>query len=366
MRREFPKLYAVSSNGKIKEWEIWVEEENDIVNIVNQHGYEDGKKQLLKKQIDSGKNIGKANETSIFEQACSEAESKWNSKIDSKYITSRPSKTNKSEIILPMLALSFSKRSHNIKFPCFVQPKYNGVRCLALKTGNDVVYQSRRGKLFETLTHFDDIIKQIPEDIRLDGEVYVHNEPFQNIVSWVKKDRGEETKKLEYWVYDIAVENMTFSERYKKLESLFSEILRSPIQLVPTYVCENIKQVKEFHDEFVKLGYEGVMIRNSHGMYKFDHRSQDLQKYKEFIDEEFEITGGKSGTGLYEGCVVFECKTPENKTFECVPKGTLEYKRELFKNLSNLVGKQLTVRYFEKSLDNIPIFPVGVAIRDYE
>jgi len=38
----------------------------------------------------------------------------------------------------------------------------------------------------------------------------------------------------------------------------------------------------------------------------------------------------------------------------------------MLKNLDDLIGKKLTVRYQEKSEDGIPIFPVGIVVRDYE
>jgi len=48
------------------------------------------------------------------------------------------------------------------------------------------------------------------------------------------------------------------------------------------------------------------------------------------------------------------------------PRGTVERRQEMFDGLHRLIGKLLTVRYQELSEDGIPIFPVGVAVRDYE
>jgi hypothetical protein len=41
----------------------------------------------------------------------------------------------------------------------------------------------------------------------------------------------------------------------------------------------------------------------------------------------------------------------------------MEYKRELWNDRDKYLNEWLTVRYFEKSKDGIPIFPVGVSIR---
>ena len=42
---------------------------------------------------------------------------------------------------------------------------------------------------------------------------------------------------------------------------------------------------------FVSDGYEGIIIRNLEGGYKKKHRSKDLQKWKFFEDDEYEIVG---------------------------------------------------------------------------
>jgi hypothetical protein len=97
------------------------------------------------------------------------------------------------------------------------------------------------------------------------------------------------------------------------------------------------------------------------------HRSKDLQKYKDFMDSEFEIVGGKLATGLEEGCIVFRVKTEDGKEFEVKPKGTREMRREWARDMDNIVGKMLTVRYPLLSEDGIPCSgAVGIAIRDYE
>jgi DNA ligase-1 len=114
------------------------------------------------------------------------------------------------------------------------------------------------------------------------------------------------------------------------------------------------------------LKREGIIIRNVDGKYIFDHRSKDLQKYKTFEDKEFTIVGGYGGEGLEEGCVVFVYDLGNGKTFNVRPRGSRDLRRDWMKDLKNILGKELTVRYQELSEDKVPIFPVGIAIRDYE
>lgn len=368
MDREFPQLYALASTGKVKTWAVSVHEADGGAIIRKRHGYIDGKIQSNDKLISVGKNIGKANETSPWEQAVSEAQSSWTRQVDRKYITEIPTEDNQSDIILPMLAQDFHKRKHNITYPCYAQPKMNGVRCLAHRVSEEeMIYLTRGGKRWETLDHLTpSIVTFLRVGEILDGEIYHPDWTFQEIVRNVKKLR-DTSRELQFWIYDLADQEKTFTQRLEWL----NENIPVPdpnLVLVPTEEIQSEDDVKTIHDKFIIEGnFEGAIVRNANGLYRFDHRSADLQKYKEFVDEEFFIVGGVSGTGLEEGCVVFECLTKDDKVFRVRPRGTREIRREWLDDIERLVGKPLTVRYKELSEDGIPIpSPVGIAIRDYE
>ena len=85
-----------------------------------------------------------------------------------------------------------------------------------------------------------------------------------------------------------------------------------------------------------------------------------------FEDDEFEIVGFKEGVGNDKGTIVFKCITKEGVSFDCRPRGTVEYRKELFDDGENLIGKPLTVRYQGYGSQGAPRFGVGISIRDYE
>lgn len=367
-----PTLYSVSSTGKVKEWTVSVEGNPDgSATIIRNHGYHGEKIQRIEKVISNGKNIGKSNETTPYQQAVSEALSLRQKRIDLGFTEVIPNLDTYVETELPMLAQPFEKRKHNIKYPAYVQPKLNGVRCLAKKVSNDkIVYISRKGKEYTTLEHLTpDLLKRMSVGQILDGEIYVHGMTFQNIVRLVKKFRPESTE-LEYHIYDIAeAGNVKFTDRHVELNMILAGTqlnYKGRLVKVETISVNDEKSVYDMHNIFVSRGYEGVIIRNRDGYYKFDNRSSDLQKYKQFEDAEFEIVGGEEGTGLHEGCVIFRVKNKNNQFFNVYPRGSLEMRKEMYKNIKNYVGKMLTVRYQELSEDGIPIFPVGIEVRDYE
>ena len=329
---------------------------------------------MNEKTITAGKNIGKKNETTPEQQAASEARSTWDKKKTGGYAESLddahvPGVADAAavaahEAILPMLAHDYHKRGKDIKFPCFVQPKLDGVRCI-FKNG---VLTSRQGKVFPNMDHITQDLKDV--DLVLDGELYSNTLNFQQFVGLVRKKKHNDAEKqllrqVKFHVYDC-VNDKPFSERNESINNLFSKRLYAFSEPLLTEECKSKEDLKKFHDKYVAEGKEGLIIRNKDGLYQLAARSKDLQKYKEFEDAEFKVTGFTDGEGLEKGLVIWVCETSAGKSFHVRPRGTHEARAEIFNEAKDYVGKSLTVRYQELTEEGIPRFPVGVAFRDYE
>lgn len=373
-KSKFPTLYKKSSTGKISEWEILVKDEPGRASIHIIHGYIDGKKQHDTKIVTKGKNIGKANETSPYEQAFSEAESKWKKQLDKGYVDSLD---KVDEIVyLPMLAHSYEKRGKDIEFPCGAQRKYDGIRCLAEVKEGEVVLLSRKGKRFPHMENlFEDILtvsEKTTERTILDGELYSDALSFQRVVGLVKKETltpedVEDMKKIHYRLYDCILPespDAVFTLRYRTLVEIATGL--ENLRIAETYQVTTKEEVKALLEQFLKEGYEGIILRNNSGIYGVNKRSKDLQKYKLFEDAEYEITGFEEGEGRAAGTVIWVCKTEKNQEFRVRPRGTEEERRTWYNEGEAHIGKKLTVRYQELTDDGIPRFPVGIALRDYE
>ena len=353
----------------LRRWEIWVEfdEKTGIAEIVTQHGVHGGELQIARVKVKQGKNQGRANATTVLEQAHAEAESKWKKQRDKGYLKHgeqpRP-------IPRPMLALEY-KQFPVVNSWVYVQPKLDGVRALAKHGDSGVELFSRQGKVFEHLDHIVSDLNSIRKkykDLILDGELYVHGVGFQNIISWVKR-KQENTLKIQYHVYDIYSDQIDSEygiERQNMLRELFNSHDFRHLRLVVTETAKTESGVARLAKKYVNEGYEGAMVRVPDTAYTPDKRSKNLLKFKNFISEEFEIIDVKDGVGKEEKKAVFVCKTKDDKQFQCRPRGNDELRTEYFVNREKLVGQMLTVRFFEWTEDGVPRFPVGVAIRDYE
>jgi DNA ligase-1 len=385
---KLPTLYGKSTNGKIKEWSISVlRMGDDTCYLETLHGYEGGKKQLDQRFVEEGKNIGRANETSPFEQACSEAKSAHSRKKDSGYVEDKDNIPHEaSGSFLPMLAHRYDKHSSKIEFPCWIQPKLDGVRMIARKEDGMVTMWSRKGKAIDIPDKINaQLCEMLADGQCTDGELYVHGWTFQRIISAVKKKR-DDTDLLEYHIYDSPDPVLTFEHRiphyggryhsdllhYGSASTEFPthcqswQIIGDRIKLVKTYSANSKEEFDLYESKIVKDGYEGMMARNQNSLYKYKNRSYDLQKVKRFVDGEYRIIGGKDGAGRESGLIIFRCATDGGLEFDVRPRGTHEERGKMFKNLENYLDKYLTVRYQELTDDGRPRFPVGIAVRDYE
>jgi DNA ligase-1 len=366
--KEFPTLKKVNSRGKTQEWKIWVEQDGLDYVMVTQHGQEGGKTQETGVVVSEGKNLGKANETSPREQAILEAESKWRKQQDKAY--SLEAKIE-NKLLLPMLAKSFDKDGHKIVYPCLVQPKLDGQRCLAHLKGGKVELLSRRGKTIDVIPHINNFLLPIllsnPTYV-FDGELYLHKKNFQELISLVKRDDAKEgSETVEYHIYDLFDHNrpeLTYISRRKIYENLLGEATH--IKVVDEWVIESSDEVMEYHSKITGMGYEGAILRNMNGLYKQDKRSEDLQKVKSFLEEEFECVGADEGKGKFEGMAIFRLKTKEGKEFSAMPLGTEHERRKMWKERNKYVGEQATIKFFEYSKDGVPRFPILKIFRTYE
>lgn len=362
-------LYKTSSTGAELMWRISTQQSNvKGWQVLTEHGQVDGAKQISCFDVLEGKNIGKANETTPEEQADSEARSKYNKQLDKGYSLERG---GASKEYRPMLAHSYDDHKKKVTFPCYIQPKLDGMRCIAIREGDNITLMSRGNKQIDNMDHIKaELLKFMEDGQALDGELFNKDFTFQKTMSLIKrKQPGSEL--VEYHIYD-SITSEDFKTRFLGNSWLINlpvmEDQFKSIKWVMTYNCESHEEITEKHNKFVNFGYEGAIVRHSGCKYKEGGRSNQLLKVKAFFDSEFEIVdvvpSDRSPTHGNFVCLIPGTTT----TFTATPEGTHEMKEQYLRDRDSLIGKQLTVRYFEMTTSDVPVprFPIGVAVRDYE
>ena len=403
---EFPKLILdikyrrkSSSNNSKKVWQIKtkIDPELNKITLITESGELGGHLKSNQKILSNIKLSSKKGITSLEKYAEEQAKKLFNNKKREGYIEYNNNNNNNNEneinnaetpkkieeenensinkkitirTYYPMLAHRYNEKKGDIKFPCFVQPKLDGVRCVVV--GNKLY--SRNGNRFPVLPHIENELKLYNKNnLILDGELFTDDINFEKIVGLVKKyKKSEEDEKNSLKIYlnvfDYIDSKLPFNKRLINLNQFFEKNKNMKyIKQVKTEECPQEKNIEEFLEKYTKEKYEGLIIRNKSGLYEENTRSVHLQKLKKFIDEEFEIIDYTTpDQGKEVGCVIWICKTKEGKQFSVRPSGNYQERKKLYREAKKYIGKMLTVRYQELTNGHVPRFPVGVTIRDYE
>lgn len=345
-------LYQRTKTGAINSWKAW----NEGSKIFTEYGQIGGKLQTTIGTDCISTNVGRSNERNPLEQAIFEVDAMYKNQLRLKYSETIEEASNIR--IQVMLAQDAHKAKLPPKFD--VQRKFDGGRTFTINGDRELI--SRGNKKYNVQHITNELKAMFPNDIMTDGELYLHGVPLQTIMSLIKKPQIK-SKDIEYHIYDIPL-NKSWNERKEILNSFKSS---GHIKIVETYKVNSEEELIDLHNKFVEEGFEGAIVRlnNPNIGYEFGKRSSLLLKYKMFEDSEFKIVGINIGEGKMLECPIFVCKNDINdKTFNVVPKGTMEARKEMLDN-SN-IGKLLTVRFLGRSEDGIPKIATGIVIRPEE
>jgi DNA ligase-1 len=355
-------LYKRDSNKKIREYNIeWTGHGVSQPGYRTVAGIQGGKMVTSEWKYTEGKNIGKINETTPSEQAEKEAVAKWEKKEEKEYFEYE-SEVDSYDKFKPMLAHDYTKRPQDFGYS---QPKLDGIRCIATKDG----LFTRAGKEIATCGHIEhDLIEFFKEepDIILDGELYNHElkADFNKITSLVRKVKPtpEEAlechEKVQYHIYDCYDKNNTdqnFDFRCFFIDE--DQPDEASLRFVETTWCGSQEELDKKYSEYTEAGYEGQMVRND-TPYE-NKRSKNLLKRKEFITEEFNVVEVLEGQGNWAGYAKhFELELGDGRNFKSGVRGNQETLKALLEQEDKPTW--VTCRYFEKTPDGIPRFPVVI------
>ena len=195
-------------------------------------------------------------------------------------------------------------RSFKSKAEFYEAPKYNGVRVLFERVGNDLLFLSRNGHPYMKLHEiFYDI--EIPERVQFDGELTSklgkdHASGVARTVNQFKMPVEELRKLLTINIWDvpsIGEESLVYRQSYldDALDWAQFRIERAPHRLVRTKdEKEFFKHVWDRTDYWISKGFEGVVIKDPYGEYE-QGRSNDWIKLKRFHTVDLKVNGIEIG-----------------------------------------------------------------------
>lgn len=296
------------------------------------------------------------------------------------------------------------------QYPCLGQPKLNGLRCYivwgkwATKQGlfeevyEGVIALSQEGCRYyvpNVTNSFDkkDFCAEGSDDPTLyfDGELYVYGEPLNIIKSRVPIEINGRISKpslpsepVNFYCFDIADEDVEYNvrqlTRVSKLRTLANDLygyddvnhvvhinkeFHKHVMFVGDSVIKNTEEAQLFTDACIAAGFEGAVFRTFDNIYEYGKRPKSIIKVKRFDDAEFtvvDIIARDKGRGC-----MFVCKNDINDAiFESTPMGSYEKQERELANKEKLIGKQVTIKFYERSgVKKCPFHSNVLDKRDY-
>lgn len=284
----------------------------------------------------------------------------------------------------PMLAGKCEYTS-TLKFPVFVTPKLDGIRCLTV--GDRVL---SRKFLPIPNHHIRSVLKGIP--CVLDGELMLENSTFSEITSSVMSEDGKPD--FVYYIFDHVKEDDVLNVRKPYLRRMVDlaelDLDKYPHKLVIPEEVKDESSLQAVEEKYISQGYEGVMIRSPYGPYKQGRSTENegyLLKLKRFEDDEAVVIGfeellrnkntaekdafgrtkrsqakdGLHAAGTLGALIV------EHPTFGQFSIGTgfdSQQRKDIWKYRDTFTGKLIKFKYQKAGMKDKPRFPVWLGFRN--
>lgn len=258
----------------------------------------------------------------------------------------------------------------------FASRKLDGCRAIAVVDADGAVtFLSRAGNEFKTLQIAADAIKAAGfKNVILDGEICLikadGSDDFQGIMKEIKR-KDHTIKNPKYKIFDILTpeefysktSEATFSERAERLKAYPLDKYNWVIEVLPQTLITSQDHFEEIRKNASDSGWEGSIIRKD-TIYE-GKRSKNVLKVKNWYDAEYmvediivgdfrmideDIETGKKSEVTEETVTALVIR---HKGFIVrVGSGlSVKQRRDWYNNPSMIVGKQITVKYFEESVN---------------
>jgi DNA ligase-1 len=251
----------------------------------------------------------------------------------------------------------------------YVSRKLDGVRCLIIVDDKGKAKSfARSGKQFHTLSLVEKELEELGvKNVVYDGEMCIvdeeGNEDFQSIM----KEIGRKDHVIQnglFQIFDFIPYRMfskgygetgLFSQRVFALQNLMLGKQHKMIDYLEQVPVSSFEELDALTITATKKGWEGLMLRKN--VPYQGKRSNDILKVKTFYDAEYEVKDVFFGPLRYikEGIEVEEemlsgvAVEHKGNTVRVGSGFTIDQRKHLFEHPQDILGKTITVQYFEES-----------------
>lgn len=290
--------------------------------------------------------------------------------------------------IAPQLACDFDESK--LKFPIMAMPKVDGCRAINLTgTATGRSLKQHKNRHITALLSWQCMLG-------LDGEIacgdWTSASLCRDTTSAINTIQGQ--PEFVWHTFDYLhpdVINLTYIERYKRMEEIVVALALPYVKVVPMVVLGSLEAVLVFEAECLAAGFEGVILRDPNGLHKSGRATVKGGSYlriKRFSDAEATVISldemmknnneakvnelgrtersshkeNKESKGMVGNLV---CKDAETGVIVSVSAGSMSHedRKFYFDNQGEIIGKTIKYKSFRHGVKDLPRFPTFLSIR---
>ncbi len=195
----------------------------------------------------------------------------------------------------------------------------------------------------------------------LDGELWVGRNKFEQVLSIVRdKKPGTQWRDVKYMVFDMPLQNVTFTQRIEKLKTLLKNTKSPYLHIVKQSRIFNHEALMTRLHEITQAGGEGLMLHKGDS-YFAPGRSHDLLKVKLHQDAEARVVAHLPGKGKYTGMLGSLLVEIEGGKRFRLGTGFSDKQRRS----PPPIGARVTYKYYGKTKNGLPRFASFIRARSH-
>ena len=246
--------------------------------------------------------------------------------------------------------------------------------CFPVTIASSVTLYSRNGSVYKNFPSIEESLLEIfgERELVLDGEIM--SSDFQSMQqSAFANKRGTTVGDVKFHVFDFLPIEEWNTGKFECKKSVRLEVLNGLAEefddnlvLVDNMYVDTVDKVLELEQQYLALGYEGVMVVPDIEYYK-GRKSNRLMKFKTMLSQDCEVIGfyeGTAGTrneGRLGGLVL---RQENGLECECGSGFSDEDREYIWNNQDEFLGRIVEIKYQELTNHNIMRFPIFVRWRD--
>lgn len=251
--------------------------------------------------------------------------------------------------------------------PYIIEPKYDGLRAIAVIKGQSVTILSRNGLEFTSVDHLKEPLLKLAKgkDLFYDGELINGN--FNSSSSAVRR-KNQTNSDTQFYLFDrLEADEWGSTTREQGHRSMllardFESYKGDELQLVPSYRATP-EEFMRYYNLFLDKGHEGAMVKDPMGHYRFK-KHKDWIKIKPVNDVDLTVESLVQGEGKYVGMLGAAIVKYRGKRVNVGTGFSDEEREQFWKDPSLIKGRIIEIQYHEETPDGSLRHPRFIRVRE--